>query len=141
MKPGPESDPQHDVTGEIMDDHSSLRDLLDDIETASSLESLRADARHLKALLLEHFEAEEQRLFPKVVEEEPAHEVAVRGFEAEHAGLLSRVEQFLESLEQAQDLAVAVSGSADLVAELRNHEERENEVIMDTFFRDTGISG
>ncbi|MCA9726297.1 MAG: hemerythrin domain-containing protein [Candidatus Eisenbacteria bacterium] len=132
---------EHDVQDEILHEHASLKELLKRLEAAATLEQMEKDLQRLEALLRDHFAAEEERLFPKLLDEAPQHDAFVKGLIEEHTKMIRHVVELRAAVEPGADFPTVVSDSAGLVAELRNHEERENEVILDTFFRDTGIGG
>lgn len=91
---------------------------------AHVLETLRAAHRFLSQAVRQHNEKEERALFPVLGDAAPT-----QIFEDEHVRLRALEDELLEALE-ASSPAAAVRPSLAIVALLRAHIERENEVLF-----------
>lgn len=127
---------------EIHKEHECIRTLLRQIEETRDLCHLLAELRRLTPLLEVHFAREEapDGLYPMVERDAPGNLLRLERLLAQHGEILSQVREIEVRLHEVLQGPVAecFHRAASLVGKLREHESKENELLIDTVSYDLG---
>lgn len=122
-----------------------LEDLrrLEDMALSTSgmcLEDLRARLDATRRHVTEHFRFEEQNGYLDVISKrEPRLERAIRHLAGEHHQLTQALEGLVAASRTAADTGPALrEGIRAWVGQVRRHEARENDLVLDAFNQDIG---
>ena len=136
------------LAGDLGRAHAALLRDLQDLESAiglsanASLRYLIARLRATRAHIQEHFSFEEQNGYMDVVwKREPRLERAIDDLAREHAQLRASLDKMIE---QASTAAGIDDGLRENIyawlTHVRQHEERENDLVQDAFELDIGTT-
>jgi hypothetical protein len=128
-----------DAARQIRDEHARLKDLLTRIAAARELTPLLPLLEELRGLLVSHFAREEAEdaLGPAVLRSRL--QSVAREILAEHGVFLRDLDRLLEQGRQAREIRDAVfAGMEDLARRLREHEVKEDELLLDLAETDLG---
>jgi hypothetical protein len=139
------------LTHSILDDHRHMHDAVVALESIVSTASDVARRRGVVAALVvglrhelaRHFGAEEEGgLFEQIETDAPEAAAACARLRAQHAAILDELDRLRDSLPEArapradaEDWAASARG---LLALVRDHERREDELLLDTLERTGG---
>lgn len=122
--------------------HAELHALMDKLHTARDFGQLMGLLRDLRHHLVAHFELEEGSggLHDIVVEHAPRHFAHVQRLFDEHRELLRRVDEIAAKTRACLDgpASEIFRDLKDVSRALGQHEERENTILNDAIFSDTG---
>lgn len=139
--PQHQHDSQQTPDSRIADDHALLGDLLGRLAAARQIDDFGPVLDQLREFLVAHFEMEEAHDgLVAVVQDAAPHQVALLdALFAEHLAILKRLDAISDQVDAAKAACErVVAESAVLIEQLRSHEDRENELIIDTLNRDLG---
>ena len=133
---------QPDTHREIEEEHRALGELLEKTSAVEEITRLRPLLGELRGLLVSHFRREEAADgFYRVVEESGPHLLPkVQTLMGEHETFLADVDRLIRQVDDCLQGPVAEirRGVEELARELARHEERETELLSDSFYTELG---
>jgi hypothetical protein len=126
----------------IRREHEELKGVLRRIEETRELGELVPLLSKLGVLLEAHFATEEgpEGLRAAVAKLEPRHDSRLREILEEHSVFLRELERLAESARECLERTIPgiLQEVAGLCARLREHEAKENELLLDATYTDIG---
>jgi hypothetical protein len=122
---------------QIAEEHAHIRQRLGELETTTSVDSLRAQLTALVPILRDHFAVEED--LAEFERENPGCNLAglvkVLG---EHPRILSQADALIAACASGADNGQLREQVAEFVDLIRGHEQRETKALMDAMWTDIG---
>jgi len=122
--------------------HREIHALADRVRTAADLDELLSQLQKFRSAILAHFNEEESPdgFFEVVRARAGRHLATIRRFEAEHQAFLHDLDGLAERARAclAGPVAEILRDAGTLALRLRDHEVRENEVLLDALYVDLG---
>ncbi len=139
-RPGPEPTPA--AHQQIQEEHSRLKEVLEQISGTTELEVLVPLLQDFRTLLLGHFRHEEEAggLHAAVSEPQPHLRGQVDQVLGEHRELLDGLDTILGAAREILEVTTPniLLDVADMTRRLRDHEIRETELLTDAKYIDLG---
>jgi hypothetical protein len=136
---------QNPTTGmeqDVLAQHRTIQDAARQMESARDLDELLRRLAGFRALLVPHFASEEapEGYFDVVRSHASCHVGWVDEFGREHRAFLAEIDQLSERARAciAGPVAEILRQAADLTRRLREHEARENDLLIDALYVDIG---
>jgi hemerythrin HHE cation binding domain-containing protein len=130
------------VANIVVEQHRRMREVAQEIQETQDLDHLWRRLREYRALLQEHFGTEEapDGFFEAVRTAAPCHPVAIDALKREHEKFLAHTDGIAQRIRACLETTVAelVSDVHRLMRGVRDHEARENAMLMDIVYTDLG---
>jgi hypothetical protein len=131
-----------DHSSTSLDHQQRMRQIVQWIQETQDLDQLSQRLRELRALLHEHFGTEEAPggFYDAVRTAAPCHPVAIDGLTCAPARRRANADRITHRIRACLETTVAelVADAHRLVRGVRDHEARENAVLMDIVYTDLG---
>jgi hypothetical protein len=131
-----------DHSSPTLDHQQRMREIVQWIQETQDLDQLWQRLREFRALLHEHFGTEEAPggFYDAMRTAAPCHPVAIDALKSEHEKLLANADRVTQRIRACLETTVAelVDDAHRLVRGVRDHEARENAVLMDVVYTDLG---
>jgi hypothetical protein len=138
----PDPDPSPDSYRQIQDEHTRLKEVLEQISHTTDLQILVPLLQDLRTILLGHFRHEEQDggLHSAVSEPHPHLRDQVDGVLGEHRTLLDSLDSILGTAREVLEVTTPniLLDVANMTRKLRDHDIRETELLTDAKYIDLG---
>jgi hypothetical protein len=126
----------------IRQEHSNLKALLERVEATTDLSGLRDLVVDLRGMLGRHFVTEEEPdgFYESVAASAPHLAVRIERLLAEHAAFLADLDELVGRIESclAGPVAELRRDAAALSKRIREHEQRETDLLSDSVYNDLG---
>lgn len=126
----------------ILAQHNHLHELIRQVGNARHLGALLQYLKEVRAALEPHFSLEEapEGFFDVVASRDARHLATIAALRDEHDRFLREVDLLAERAREVVmgPVAGVLKQVADLARRLAQHESRENEILADTMYRDSG---
>jgi hypothetical protein len=135
------ADKRSSVEQRILEEHRTIRGVTERVEQARDLGELLTRLTEFKAVLEPHFHTEEApEGFFEVVR--ASHNVGRIGqLQSDHEHLLGEVDRLMACAQACLSgpIAEILRQASDLARRLRDHEAREDKLLLDAMYTDTGF--
>jgi len=129
----------------ILAQHNQLHELIRQVGNARHLGALLQYLKEVRAVLEPHFTLEEAPggFFEVAASLDARHLATIVALRNEHDCFLREVDLLAEHAREVVmgPVAGVLKQAADLARRLEQHESRENEILADTIYRDSGQGG
>jgi Hemerythrin HHE cation binding domain len=126
----------------ILDTHRRIREMARELEETRDLVTLLARLHAFRSVLVAHFLEEETPggLFDLIRESRSRHLGRVGEFEQEHGAFLDQIDGLADRSRAclAGPVAEILRLAGQLVGRVRDHETRENDILLDTLYEEVG---
>jgi hypothetical protein len=126
----------------VLDRHRRMREMVQGIQETSDLDELGRRLRELRTLLQEHFRTEEapDGFYESLRTAAPCRPVTLDALKGEHAAFLASADGIAQRIRACLETTVAelIMDVHGLLREVRDHEARENAMLMDIVYTDLG---
>lgn len=130
------------TTAAVVEQHRTIHELADRIAHARSLVELLHQLKEFRALLATHFLAEESPggFFDVVRGRAARHAAAVERLQREHGSFLGDIDRLADAARAclAGPVAELLQEARALAGRQREHEDRENALLIDAMYTDGG---
>ena len=142
-EPSPDPSPAQ-VQEQILHDHHRVYAAVRQIEYARELRELLQSIQQLRVLIRAHFLDEEAPggFFEVIRERSARHLAAVDGLARDHQAFLADLDKLTERALDclAGPVAEVLKQGAQLARRMQEHEKRENRILMDAMYEESGQS-
>ena len=127
---------------QILSQHREIHGLADGVKSAADLVELLHRLQEFRSAIVPHFTEEEapDGFFEVVRDRAGRHRETVSRLEAEHKVFLRDLDALAERARTclAGPVAAILAEAGELAGRLRDHETRENELLLDALYVDLG---
>lgn len=131
------------VEQQILEEHRTIRAITQHVEQARDLNELLARLAEFKTVLEPHFRTEQapDGFFDVVRGRASHHAGRIGQLESDHDHLLGEIDRLMASAQACLTgpIAEILKQAADLSRRLRDHEAREDRLLIDAMYTDTGL--
>ncbi|MCC6672660.1 MAG: hemerythrin domain-containing protein [Planctomycetes bacterium] len=140
MKRTKKPDPTKATRERILAEHRRIEELAQVLGRSKDLNALAATLAELQPLLESHFQREESLggAHEGIETRSPEFIAAVRAMQADHKTLLQDVRDLRAAVEKGVAAKQAHAEARRILASLKDHEERETQVFLDSVWTDLG---
>lgn len=108
------------------------------IDPATALQDVQVELATLQKHIAEHFRFEEQNGYMNAVQKsEPQRERTIEKLREEHRELSRSLNELVSDADPAKNIVFLRARIQSWIKQVRDHEERENDLVQEVFNRDT----